>query len=66
MEMEHLYQWMRAASAAGRAARPEDEGGAITLEQVLWIGGIAAIALVAIAAIGAKVTTATNNIPTGP
>ena len=66
MEIENLYQWMRAALAAGGVARPEDEGGAVTLEQVLWIGGIATIALVAIAAIGAKVTTATNNIPTGP
>ena len=62
MDIEHLYLWLRASLAAART----DEAGAVTLEQILWIGGIAVIALTAIAAVGIKVTTATNNIPTGP
>ena len=55
----------RAALAARGIARPDDEGG-VTLEVILWIGGAAAMALIAIAAVVTKVTTATNNIPTGP
>lgn len=65
MDIEHLYQWMRAALAARGVARPDDEGG-VTLEMVLLIGGLAALAIAAVAAIAVKITTATNNIPTGP
>jgi len=65
MDIEHLYQWMRAALAARGVARADDEGG-VTLETVLLIGGLAALAITAVAAIAVKITTATNNIPTGP
>jgi len=62
MDIDHLYLWLRASLATRRA----DEAGATTLETILWIGGLAVIALAAIAAVSLKVTTATNNIPTGP
>ena len=62
MDIEHLYQWLRAS----HAARAKDEAGITTLEAILWIGGLAVMALAAIVAIKSKVTTATNNIPTGP
>ena len=42
------------------------DAGVGTLELVLWIGGLAGIALATIAVIAAKVGDATNNIPTGP
>ncbi len=62
MDIEPLYLWLRARLAI----HAHDERGLTTLETVLWIGGLAVIALGAIAAITVKVTTATNNIPTGP
>ncbi len=62
MDIEHLYVWLRATLTATRS----DERGVTTLESILWIGGLAVIALAAIAAVSLKVTTATNNIPTGP
>lgn len=62
MDIEHLYLWLR----ANLAARADDEGGITTLETILWIGGLAVLALAAVAAITLKINTATNNIPTGP
>jgi hypothetical protein len=62
MDNEHLYLWLRARLAA----HAKDEDGITTLETILWIGGLAVLALAAIAAITIKITTATNNIPTGP
>jgi hypothetical protein len=46
-------------------ARHHDQQGITTLEAVLWIGGLAMMALAAVAMITGKVTQATNNIPTG-
>ena len=62
MDIEHLYLWLRARLAT----HAHDEDGITTLETILWVGGLAVLALAAIAAIGIKITTATNNIPTGP
>ncbi len=47
-------------------ARHHDQRGITTLEAVLWIGGLAVMALAAVAMITGKVNQATNNIPTGP
>ncbi len=44
----------------------DDERGAATLEQILWIAGLAVMALAAIVVVTAKVTTAEGGIPTGP
>ena len=44
----------------------DDERGVSTLEIILWVAGLATIALVAIVAVTGKVNTATNGIPTGP
>ncbi len=44
----------------------DDQRGITTLEAVLWIGGLAVMALAAVAIITGKVNQATNNIPTGP
>ena len=62
MDIEPLYLWLRARLAT----HARGEGGLTTLETVLWIGGLAVMAIAALAAITIKVTTATNNIPTGP
>jgi Flp pilus assembly pilin Flp len=43
-----------------------DERGVTTLEAVLWIGGLAVLAIATVAVITTKVNTASNNIPTGP
>ncbi len=61
MDIEHLTMWLR----ANLAAIHDDERGVTTLEIVLWTGGLAVMALAAVLAIKAKVSTATNNIPTG-
>jgi len=44
----------------------DDDRGVTTLEIVLWIGGLAVLAIAVIAVITTKVNTATANIPTGP
>ncbi len=62
MNIDNLYLWLRAVVTARR----HDEAGLTTLETVLWIGGLAVLAIAALAAITIKVNTATNNIPTGP
>lgn len=48
------------------SALHDDDRGITTLEAVLWIGGLAVLALGTVAAISALVGDATNNIPTGP
>jgi uncharacterized paraquat-inducible protein A len=48
------------------SALHDDERGITTLEAVLWIGGLAVLAIGTVAAISALVGTATNKIPTGP
>ncbi len=48
------------------AAVHDDQRGITTLEAVLWIGGLAVMAIAAVAMITGKVNQATNNIPTGP
>ena len=62
MDIEHLYLWLRANLAASR----HDEAGITTLETILWIGGLAVLAIAAVAAITLKINTATSAIPTGP
>ncbi len=44
----------------------DDQRGITTLEAVLWIGGLAVLAIATVAVITLKVNTATSNIPTGP
>jgi hypothetical protein len=44
----------------------DDERGVSTLEIILWIAGLAVIALAAIVVVTNKVGTAENGIPTGP
>jgi len=44
----------------------DDDRGVTTLETVLWIGGLAVLAIAVIAVITTKVNTATTAIPTGP
>ena len=62
MDIEHLYLWLRASLAT----HSRDEAGITTLETILWIGGLAVLAIAAIAAITIKINTATSKIPTGP
>ena len=62
MDIEHLYLWLRASLAARR----HDEAGITTLETILWIGGLAVLAIAAVAAITIKINDATRAIPTGP
>lgn len=56
------YLMMRARLYAARS----DERGVNTLELVLWTAGLGALAILTIAFVATKVTTAQNNIPTGP
>ncbi len=44
----------------------DDERGASTLEIILWVAGLAVMALAAIVVVTGKVTTAEGGIPTGP
>ena len=48
------------------SALHDDERGITTLEAVLWIGGLAVLAVATVAAIGVIVGDATNKIPSGP
>ncbi len=44
----------------------DDERGVTTLEAVLWIAGLAVLAIATVAVITTRVNTATERIPTGP
>lgn len=60
--LHHLYLMLQARRLGLRA----DQLGATTLETVLWIAGLAVLAIGTIAIVTTKVNTATNAIPTGP
>jgi hypothetical protein len=47
-------------------AMHDDERGITTLEAVLWIGGLAVLAIATVALITSKVNDSVANIPTGP
>jgi hypothetical protein len=59
--LRYCYCMLRARLGSGR----DDERGVVTLETVLWIGGLAVLALATLTVIVTKVTTARNNIPDG-
>jgi len=44
----------------------DEERGVTTLETILWVGGLAVLALAAVVVVTNKVTTAEGGIPTGP
>lgn len=60
--LHYAYLMMRSRLSSVR----DDERGVATLETVLWIGGLAVLAIAVIAIITTKVNTATTAIPTGP
>jgi len=60
--IHYAYLMMRSRLSLLR----DDERGVATLETVLWIGGLAVLAIAVIAIITTKVNTATTAIPTGP
>ena len=60
--LRYAYLFLRARLTAIH----DDERGISTLETVLLVGGLAAIALAAIVVIGNAVTGAGDKIPTGP
>jgi len=62
MTLQYAYFMTRARLYAAH----DEEAGVSTLEIVLWISGLAILALATIIVITGKVTTAENNIPTGP
>ena len=62
----HVLRYCWTVLRARIAAVHDDQRGITTLEAVLWIGGLAVMAIAAVAMITGKVTQATNNIPTGP
>ena len=62
----HVLRYCWTVLRARIAAVHDDQRGITTLEAVLWIGGLAVMAIAAVAMITGKVNQATNNIPTGP
>lgn len=48
------------------ASMHDDDAGITTLEAVLWIGGLAVLAIATVALITTKVTDSVATIPTGP
>ncbi|MBW3615736.1 MAG: hypothetical protein KY439_10580 [Actinobacteria bacterium] len=62
----HLLRCYWDALRSRLGARHHDQRGITTLEAVLWIGGLAVLAIASVAMITGKVNQATNNIPTGP
>ena len=60
--LHHAYLMMRSRLSSLH----DDDRGVTTLETVLWIGGLAVLAIAVMAVITTKVNTATGNIPTGP
>ncbi len=62
----HILRCYWTALQSRVAAMRVDQRGITTLEAVLWIGGLAVLALASVAMITGKVNQATNNIPTGP
>ncbi|MBW3575869.1 MAG: hypothetical protein KY450_13695 [Actinobacteria bacterium] len=60
--LRHCWLMLRARLVALH----DDQRGITTLEAVLWIGGLAVLAIASVAMITGKVNQATNNIPTGP
>jgi hypothetical protein len=62
----HLLRCYWSTLHSRLAATRVDQRGITTLEAVLWIGGLAVLALASVAMITGKVNQATNNIPTGP
>jgi hypothetical protein len=62
----HLLRCYWATLHSRLAVMRADQRGITTLEAVLWIGGLAVLALASVAMITGKVNQATSNIPTGP
>ena len=60
--LRHSWFMLRARLAALH----DDERGITTLEAVLWIGGLAVLAIATVALITTKVNDSVANIPTGP
>ena len=60
--LHYLYLLLQARRLRTEAS----ERGATTLETVLWIAGLAVLAIGTIAIVTTKVNTAANKIPTGP
>ncbi len=56
--------WLLLCARMG--AMHDDERGITTLEAVLWIGGLAVLAIATVALITSKVNDSVANIPTGP
>ena len=60
--LHYAYLMMRSGLALSR----EDEKGVVSLETVLWVAGLAVLAIATVAVITTRVNTATERIPTGP
>jgi hypothetical protein len=64
-EIEILrHCWLMLRTRLG--AMHDDQRGVTTLEAVLWIGGLAVLAIATVALITSKVNDSVANIPTGP
>lgn len=60
--LHYFYLMMRSGLSLSR----EDEKGVVSLETVLWVAGLAVLAIATVAVITTRVNTATERIPTGP
>ena len=60
--LRHCWFMLRARLGALH----DDQRGITTLETVLWIGGLAVLAIATVALITTKVNDSVVNIPTGP
>ena len=60
--LHYAYLMMRSRLSLSR----EDEKGVVSLETVLWVAGLAVLAIATVAVITTRVNTATERIPTGP
>ena len=60
--LHYAYLMMRSGLSLSR----EDEKGVVSLETVLWVAGLAVLAIATVAVITTRVNTATERIPTGP
>ncbi len=56
--------WLMLRTRLG--AMHDDQRGVTTLEAVLWIGGLAVLAIATLVLITAKVNDSVSTIPTGP
>lgn len=66
MELTTALHYAYLMTRSRLSAAHDEEAGVTTLEIVLWTAGLGVLALATIIFITQQVTTAQNNIPTGP